>query len=46
MRTKERGHTAMEKYEELKMEVIVFDAGDIVTASIPDDNEGPMNDDF
>ena len=35
-----------ETYEELEMEVIVFDADDIIVTSIPDDNEGPLNPDF
>ena len=30
----------MEKYEELKMEVIAFDAGDVIITSTPDENKG------
>ena len=33
-------------YEELEMEIIVFDAEDVIVTSIPDDNEGPINSDF
>ena len=33
-------------YEELEMEVIVFDAEDVIVTSTPDDNEGPINSDF
>ena len=35
-----------ETYEELEIEIIVFDADDIVVTSIPDENEGPINGDF
>ena len=29
-------------YEELEMEVVAFEAEDILTESIPDENEGPL----
>ena len=35
-----------EVYEKLEMEVISFDAEDVIITSIPDDNEGPINSDF
>ena len=35
-----------QKYEELKMEVIVFDAEDVILTSTSEDNEGPMSSDF
>ena len=33
-------------YEELELEVIVFEAEDVIVTSTPDDNEGPINSDF
>ena len=35
-----------EKYEELQMEVIVFDTEDVITTSVQEENEGPLNPDF
>ena len=35
-----------EVYEKLELEVISFDAEDIIITSIPDDNEGPINGEF
>lgn len=35
-----------EAYERLELEVITFDAEDIIITSIPDENEGPLNPDF
>lgn len=35
-----------QNYEELVMEVIAFDTEDVITTSIPDENEGPLNPDF
>ena len=35
-----------QNYEELEMEVITFDAEDVITTSTPDENEGPQNPDF
>lgn len=35
-----------ETYEELKTEIISFEASDVITTSTPDDNEGPLNPDF
>ena len=35
-----------ERYEELEMEVIIFDAENIIVTSTPDDNEGPLNPEF
>ena len=32
--------------EELEMEVIVFDAEDVIVTSIPRENEGPINSGF
>ncbi len=31
-----------EAYEELEMEVVAFDAEDVILTSIPDENEGPI----
>ena len=36
----------MEKYEELEMEVITFEAENVIVTSTPDENEGPLNPDF
>ncbi len=33
-------------YEELEMEIIVFDTEDVIVTSSGDDNEGPLNPDF
>ena len=33
-----------EIYEELKTEIISFDASDVITTSTPDENEGPLSD--
>ena len=35
-----------EAYEELEMEIAAFDAEDVIVTSTPDENEGPLNDDF
>ena len=35
-----------ENYEKLEMEVIAFEAEDVIVTSTPDDNEGPINSDF
>lgn len=35
-----------QSYEELEMEVITFNAEDVIATSMPDDNEGPINTDF
>ena len=33
-------------YEELEMEIIEFDAEDVIRTSNPDESEGPLNPDF
>ncbi len=35
-----------QRYEEVEFEVIIFDTEDVIATSTPDDNEGPINDDF
>jgi len=35
-----------EKFEELKLEVITFEAENIIVTSEGEDNEGPLNPDF
>ena len=34
------------EYEELEIEVIAFEAEDVIRTSVQDDNEGPINTDF
>ena len=42
----ERRKNMKQRYEELKLEVITFDAEDVITTSIPEENETGMNQDF
>ena len=37
MQNNERRNEVMEKYEELEMEIIVFESEDVITTSIPTD---------
>ena len=43
---RERSQTMKERYEELEIEVITFEAEDVIVTSIPDENEGPINGEF